>query len=183
MESGLYVADGPIITCAGGMAAMDMALALIGQDYGADLAQRVGEWFVQSRPRAGSGPQRASLAERYGTTNSALLNALAWIEGHLDAKLDRAAVAQAAGLSLRQLDRLCAAQWGRSLAETAMVIRLEAAAHALRATDIAIADIATDCGFASAAHFSRRFAALYGQSPARFRAGPSSKVDLLPPPV
>ncbi|HZU62373.1 MAG TPA: GlxA family transcriptional regulator [Novosphingobium sp.] len=169
LESGLFVIDGPIITCAGGTAAMDLALALIAGDHTEELALRIGEWFVQAGARAGTGPQRGSLAERYGTTHAALLKALGWLESHIGDKAPRSAVAEAAGLSLRQLDRLCLAHLGASLAETAMAIRLEAAAHRLRTTDLALADIATDCGFASPAHFSRRFRARHGASPAQWR--------------
>lgn len=169
IDSGLYVIDGSIITCAGGTAGMDLALALIARDHGEDLARRVGEWFVQSSPRAGTGPQRFALAERHGTANGPLLKALQMLEDHLDQTLPRAQVAQAAGLSLRQLERLFTRHLGQSLSETAMAIRLEAAESRLRATDISITDIAIDCGFASVAHFSRRFRARFGMPPSALR--------------
>ena len=51
LDRGLYVIDGPIITCAGGTAGLDLALALIAQDHGDDLAGRVGEWFIRTAPR------------------------------------------------------------------------------------------------------------------------------------
>lgn len=172
IESGLYVIDGPIITCAGGGAGMDLALALIGWAHGEELARRVGEWFVQSGQRAGTGAQRFSLSERYGTTSSPLLKALQLLEEHLDQPLPRAQVARASGLSLRQLERLFTAHLGQSLSETAMAIRLRAAADRLQSTDIAITDIAIDCGFASAAHFSRRFRAAFGMAPSAMRGRP-----------
>lgn len=171
LESGLYVMDGPIITCAGGMAGMDLALALIARDHGDDLARRVGEWFIRTAPRDAAGPQRASLSERYGTTNSAVLKALGLLEAHVDQPLPRAALAQATGLSLRQLDRLFAIHLGQSLSESAMAIRLESAAHRLRTTDSSITSIALDCGFASTAHFSRRFRARFGLAPSALRKG------------
>jgi transcriptional regulator GlxA family with amidase domain len=125
IESGLYVIDGPIITCAG-RRGMDLALALIGRAHGEELARRVGEWFVQSGQRAGTGAQRFSLSERYGTTSSPLLKALQLLQEHLDQPLPRAQVARASGLSLRQLERLFTAHLGQSLSETAMAIRLRA---------------------------------------------------------
>lgn len=171
LESGLYVIDGPIITCAGGTAGMDLALALIARDHGDDLARRVGEWFIRTAPRDAAGPQRLSLSERYGTTNSAVIKALHLLEGHIDQPPPREAIAQATGLSLRQLERLFADHLGQSLSETAMAIRLDAAAHRLRATDISITAIALDCGFASTAHFSRRFRARFGLPPSALRRG------------
>jgi transcriptional regulator GlxA family with amidase domain len=174
IESGLYVIDGPIITCAGGGAAMDLALALIGQSHGEDLARRVAEWFVQSTPRAGHGAQRLSLAERYGTTNGPLLKALQLLEDHLDQALPRAAVVRASGVSLRHLERLFVRHLGQSLSETAMAIRLQAAADRLLTTDMSVTDIAIDCGFSGAAHFSRRFRARFGMAPSAMRGRRSS---------
>lgn len=170
LESGLFVIDGPIITCAGGMAGMDLALALIARDHGEDLARQVGEWFVQAAPRSGSGPQRTSLAERYGTTNKAVLAALHLLESHIDQPLPREAIARATGLSLRQLERLFLRELAQSLSQSALAIRLEAAAHRLRTTDIRVTDIALDCGFASAAHFSRVFRQRFGVAPSLLRA-------------
>ncbi len=169
LESGLYVIDGPIITCAGGSAGMDLALALIARDHGEDLARRVGEWFIRAAPRAAAAPQRLSLSERYGTTNSAVLCALQILEGQIDQPPKRTVIAKATGRSLRQLERLFATHVGQSISETAISIRLDAAAHRLRTTDISIIDIALDCGFASAAHFSRRFRGHFGLPPSALR--------------
>jgi transcriptional regulator GlxA family with amidase domain len=169
LESGLYVIDGRMITCAGGTAALDLATALIEADHGAALARRVSDWFIRTTPREAAAPQRQGLAERYGTTAGPVLRALALIEAAPDRPMPRAALARAAGLSLRQLDRLFHRELGFSLAECAMAIRLDAAAHRLRTTDLAVTTVALECGFASAAHFSRRFARRFGHAPSAQR--------------
>lgn len=169
LETGLYVIDGPIITCAGGTAGLDLALALIEADHGAALAARVGEWFIRTAPRDATIPQRLSPAERHGTTNTAVLKALTLLEARIDTPCPREDLAAAAGVSLRQLERLFTAHLGRSIQEAAMEIRLDAAAHRLRSTDLPVTAIAYDCGFASVAHFSRRFRARYGAAPSALR--------------
>lgn len=169
LDGGLYVIDGPIITCAGGTAGLDLALALIALDQGADMARRVGEWFIRTTPRDAAGPQRPSPAERHGTTNRVVLQALALIEASLDRPPSRAAIAAACGLSLRQIERLFHAHLGQSIAQTAMAIRLESAAHRLRTTDAPVTTIALDCGFVSAAHFSRSFRQRFGAAPTDLR--------------
>ena len=165
LERGLYVIDGPVITCAGGTAGLDLALALIARDHGDDLARRVGAWFIRTAPRDAAGPQRPSPAERHGTTNHVVLQALGLIEAGLDRPLPRDAVARACGRSLRQIERLFHVHLGHSMTEAALAIRLDRAAHRLRTTDAPVMTIALDCGFASAAHFSRRFRHRFGMPP------------------
>ena len=169
LEGGLYVIDGPVITCAGGTAGLDLALALIARDHGPDLAARVGEWFIRTAPRDAAGPQRLSPAERHGTTNHIVLQALGIIETTLDRPVPRKAIAAACARSLRQVERLFQDHLGHSMTESALAIRLDSAAHRLRTTDAAITAIALDCGFVSAAHFSRRFRQRFGQPPSALR--------------
>lgn len=169
LEQGLYVIDGARVTCAGGTAGLDLALALIAREHGAALAQQVGEWFIRPEPRRAEGAQRTGLAARYGTTNARLLAMLAAMEGAIEEPLPRAGLAARAGVSLRQLERLCAAQLGASVAETYVAVRLERAMELLRATGLPVTEVAVACGFRSAAHFSRRFKARYGKAPVAVR--------------
>ncbi|EGD57577.1 regulatory protein [Novosphingobium nitrogenifigens DSM 19370] len=169
LETGLYVVDGPMITCAGGTAGLDLALALIARDQGRGLAARVGEWFIRTAPRDAAGPQRGDLAERHGTSQRAVLRALELIEARLDQPWSRQDLADRVGLSLRHLERLFEAELGQSMTEAAMGIRLDEAAHRLRTTDGSITEIALDCGFASAAHFSRRYRERFGVPPSQAR--------------
>ncbi len=179
LQTGLYVIDGPVITCAGGTAGLDLAMALIARDHGPqglgedglgeDLARRVGEWFIRTTPRDAAGPQRPSPAERHGTTNHVVLQALALIEASLDRPPPRAAIAAACGRSLRQIERLFHDHLGRSLSDTMLNLRLDSAAHRLRTTDASVTQIALDCGFVSAAHFSRRIRQRFGVPPSALR--------------
>jgi transcriptional regulator GlxA family with amidase domain len=171
LESGLYVIDGQVITCAGGTAGLDLALALITRDLSEDIALRVGEWFIRTTPRDAAGPQRLSPAERHGTTNHLVLQALGLMEAALDQPLPRAAIAAACGRSLRQLERLFRDHLGTSMTETALAMRLDSAAHRLRTTDVSATRIALDCGFASTAHFSRRIRQRFGVPPSALRKG------------
>lgn len=171
LERGLYVIDGPVITCAGGTAGLDLALALIARDHDEALAQRVGEWFIRTAPRDAAGSQRLSPAERHGTTNHIVLEALTLIEAALDRPISRDMIATACGRSLRQIERLFHDHLGQSMAETALGLRLDSAAHRLRTTDATITQIALDCGFVSAAHFSRRIRQRFGVPPSALRKG------------
>ena len=72
----LYEIDRERCTCSGGTAALDMAVALIGAEYGRSLAHAVAEWFLHTRPRTAEEPQRMSLRERYGIGHPGLLQVL-----------------------------------------------------------------------------------------------------------
>lgn len=79
-------------------------------------------------------------------------------------------LADASGLSAGHLFRLFRAEYGCGPAQALEFVRLARAAVALQRSNATLAEIARDCGFANAYHFSRRFAAAYGSPPGAFRA-------------
>ena len=167
LESGLYTIDGDRMTCAGGSASFDLALAIIERDHGIRLRLKVAEWFIGVEQRGPDIAQRANLAERYGTTNRRLIAMLSSMEGALEEPLSRDKLARCAGISLRQLERLCIDHLGKGVAETYLAIRLDRATELLRSSAFPIAEIAILCGFRSAAHFSRRFRQRFGAPPSQ----------------
>lgn len=169
LDGGLYVVDGDRMTCAGGTAALDLALFLIERDHGAALAQRVSEWFIRGETRDPHLSQRTGIAARYGTTNRRLLPMLAAMEAAVEEPLSRSALAARAGITLRQLERLCSSQLGASVTEIYFRIRLDRAAELLRSTGLSVTEVAIACGFKTAAHFSRRFSEHFGKPPAAMK--------------
>jgi len=165
LEPGLFVIDRARITCAGGTAALDLAIKIIEKDNGIDLAREVGEWFIRSEAREPGHRQRPVLAERFGTRNARLLTMLEAMEQHIETPLNCAKLAALADISVRQLERLCRTELGRSIGETYMQLRLACAAQLLRSTDMSTTEVAMASGFRSPSHFSRRFKAAYGFPP------------------
>ena len=80
-------------------------------------------------------------------------------------------LAQAAGVSLGHLHRVFRAEVGVTPMVALRLLRLDQAAHLLARTNLSIADVAEECGFANPFHFSRCFRAGYGQAPRDFRTG------------
>lgn len=169
LEQGLYVIDGDRMTCAGGTAGLDLALALIERDHGGPLARQVGEWFIRAEPRRAEDAQRSDPATRHGTANRRLLAMLAAMERAIEEPLSREALATRAGVSLRQLERLCHAELGAGVGEVYLALRLERALELLRSTGLSVTEVAIACGFRSAAHFSRRFKRRHGRTPVSLR--------------
>lgn len=164
-----YVIDGNRITCAGGVAPLEMMCALIAERMGADFARRVSDWYLHSQISEPDGPQRASHAERFGTHHPALLTVLQKMETTIERPLDRKTMADLARVSPRHLDRLFKTKLGVGFLDTYRRIRLEHARRLLQQSPLSVAEIAVACGFSSAGHFSRTFKDAFGMTPVAAR--------------
>lgn len=166
----LFEIDRDRLTCAGGIAALDLMHALIERRDGVALAAAVADWFMHTQLRHGDDPQRLDPRRRFGVSHPGLLAALARMEERIEEPLSRQDLAAIAGLSLRQLERLFRGRLGRSVGEHYLDLRLRAARRHLRQTTLAVTEVALACGFVSASHFSRAYRNRFGHPPARERA-------------
>ena len=169
LERTLYVADRDRITCAGGTAPLDMMHALIAEHHGARFARKVSDWFMHTDIRPAGGPQRAGLAERYGTNRRAVLAAIEAMENHIADPLPLAGLGRIAGVSARHLNRQFGAGLGRSAAAFYRDLRLDKAREFLRQTDLPVLEIAIATGFSGAAHFATAYRKRFGEAPSRHR--------------
>lgn len=161
----LFEIDRDRITCSGGVAGLDMMVALITRDHGHELGAAVSDWFLHTQVREGARPQRMDLRFRAGVTDEHLLKVLRTMEAHIEAPLSREKLARGSGISLRQLERSFRAQLGRGVHEHYLALRLGRARQLLRETSRSILEIALATGFGSATHFSRAFKKAHGYSP------------------
>lgn len=169
LQPGLFVIDRHRITCAGGLAGLDLAATLIASHHGASLARQVADWYIQPDRRPPADPQRSAVARRYGVTHKGLEAVLEIMGINIAEPLTRTALANQAGVSIRQLERLFAAQLGTTIAGHYLGIRLERAQSLLHQTSLSIAEIGAATGFTSASHFSRVFRNQNGASPTMTR--------------
>ncbi len=168
-EVGVYVIDRARVTCAGGMAGMDLAVELIEREQGHALAARISDWFIQSEPRDAGKPQRLMLRARYSISDDRILRILAVMEASIEDPVARPMLARLAGVSLRQLDRLFADLVGETAGKHYLRIRLASARQLLRTTRMSVTDVGIACGFKSSSHFSRTYTAHHGKAPGRDR--------------
>ncbi len=161
----LFELDGDRITCAGGVAALDMMVALISRDHGHELAAAVSDWFLHTHVREGVRPQRMDLRFRLGVANEKLLAVLKAMEANLEAPLARQQLAALAGVSLRQLERSFRSHLGRGVHKHYLTLRLGRSRQLLRETSLSVLDVALATGFASASQFSRAFRHAFGFLP------------------
>lgn len=170
VHADLFEVDHNIFTCAGGTAALDMMLALIGEDHSDDLVNRVCEQALTDRVRASHDRQRLPLRARLGVQHSKVLAIIEIMEANLGEPLSLVEISRRISLSRRQVERLFDKEMGRSPARYYLEIRLDRARHLLLQSALPIVEIAVASGFVSASHFSKCYRELYGRSPQQERA-------------
>lgn len=165
----LYEMDGNIWTCAGGTAALDMMLSLVGEDHDEELVNRVCEQALTDRVRNPRDRQRLPLRARLGVQNAKVLSIIEYMEANISEPLPLVEIAGFVGLSRRQIERLFQQYMGRSPARYYLEVRLDRARHLLMQSTIPVVDVAIACGFVSASHFSKCYREMYGKSPLQER--------------
>jgi transcriptional regulator GlxA family with amidase domain len=165
----LFEVDQNIYTCAGGTAALDMMLKLIGDDFDDGLVNRVCEQVLTDRVRSPTDRQRLPLRARLGVQNSKILTIIELMEANLSEPMSLIEIADHVGLSRRQIERLFRTEMGRSPARYYLEIRLDRARHLLLQSSLPVVEVAVACGFVSASHFSKCYRELYSRSPQQER--------------
>ena len=169
----LFEIDRDRFTSAGGTSALDMMLALISAQHGAELASAVAELVLHSPIRHHSEHQRMSLPARIGARHPKLVGIIERMEGNLEEPLSPSTLARQAGLSTRQLERLFRRYLDRSPKRYYLELRLKKARSLLLQTDMSVINVALACGFSSPSHFSKCYRAFYGRTPYRERGIPA----------
>jgi transcriptional regulator GlxA family with amidase domain len=165
----VFVHDGPVSSSAGVTSALDLTLEFVEQDHGPELAAMVARILVVQRRRSGDQPQRSpSTAADPG--HILVRRVLDHVHAHLAGDLGTASLARVAGVSERQLRRLCRAHTGLTPGQLVRRVRLETAADLLAATSLPVAEVASRCGFGSPETLRQLFADHYGTPPSRYRA-------------
>ncbi|MHA6759458.1 GlxA family transcriptional regulator [Streptacidiphilus sp. PAMC 29251] len=166
----IYIRDGSVSTAAGVTSALDLTLAFIEEDHGAELARAVARGLVTYLQRPGNQAQMSIFTATPAPTNSLVGRAVDHISSHLDGDLGAAALAARAGVSERQLTRLFVEQLGKPPGRFVRDARTEAAARMLASTELPVAAVATRCGFGTAETLRQAFVSRYGTPPSRYRA-------------
>lgn len=164
-----FVTDGNRVTCAGGVAPLDMMHALIADRMGSAFARRVSDWFLHTGVVPAEGSQRGAAAERFGTHHPALLKVMEAMESAVENPKSRRTMAQIAGVSPRHLDRLFIAAFNRSFSRVYADIRLDHARRLLEQSPLSISETGLATGFSSPSHFTRSYTARFGHSPRQAR--------------
>jgi transcriptional regulator GlxA family with amidase domain len=174
-EDRIFIADGPVWTSAGATAGIDLALALIENDFGADVARAVAKKLVVYHRRAGGQSQFSALLELEPKSDR-IQAALAYAKRNLASKLSVIELAEAAHLSPRQFSRAFHAETGQSPAKAVENLRVETARLMMEQSRHPIDVIARQTGFADRDRMRRAFLRAFGQPPQVIRRNARAEV-------
>lgn len=165
----LFEIDRTRFTCAGGTAAIDMMLALIARRLGQEVASGVTDQLIHHRMRDGDERQRMELRSRLGVAHPKLISVVAEMERCIEQPLSCVDLAEGAGLSTRQLERLFRKYIGQVPTRYYLGLRLARARQLLLQTSMPILSIGLACGFVSASHFSKCYSEHFDRTPSQER--------------
>jgi transcriptional regulator GlxA family with amidase domain len=165
----IYVRDGDVLTSAGVTAGIDLALALVEEDHGAEVARTVARWLVVFLQRPGG---QSQFSERLGVSvgsQSPVRPLVDRIVAEPAANHSVAELARAAGLSERHLARVFLREARTTPARFVERVRVEAARDALEGGNTPVEAVAERCGFGSAETMRRAFMRVLGVNPGELR--------------
>jgi transcriptional regulator GlxA family with amidase domain len=166
----IYVKDGNVWTSAGVTAGIDLALAMVEEDLGRDLAMLVARILVVYLRRTGGQSQYSVLLAAQSGTDADRFAALdRWIAENLAEDLRVERLAEKAGMSARNFARRYAEARKMTPARAVEALRVDAAKRALEETDERMPQIARRCGFSDEGQMRVAFARQVGISPIAYR--------------
>jgi transcriptional regulator GlxA family with amidase domain len=164
----IYTRDGNIWTSAGITAGIDLALAMVAEDYGDLIVQRTAKQLVLYHRRSGGQSQFSSLLELKAPTGR-FGPLLAWAREHLDAPLTVEDMAEQAGMSSRHFTRAFIAETGTTPSKAVERLRIEVARQRVQSSSEAIERVAETTGFRDPERMRRAFIRAFGQPPQSLR--------------
>ena len=166
----IYVRDGNCYTSAGVTAGIDLALALVEEDLGRQIALRVAQMMVVFLRRPAGQAQFSAPLAAQKSENHSLGDLIAWLPDNLGADLSIEKLARRAAMSPRNFARLFRLEMHKTPAKHIEELRLEAARRLLESTSRSVAEVAAASGFASGEILRRAFRRRLGVTPGEYRA-------------
>jgi transcriptional regulator GlxA family with amidase domain len=163
-EDKLFVVDGQIWTGAGMSAGLDLALAMVENDLGSDIARRVARKLVIYQRRGSEQSQLSALLELDPKSDRVQL-ALAYARENLKSDLSIEALAAVARLSPRQFSRVFREETGQTPAKAIECLRVEVARVMMETSRHPIEVIAREAGFGDRERMRQAFLRSFGEPP------------------
>lgn len=172
----IFVQEGRVWTSAGITAGIDLALAMIAQDRGSEVARGVAQELVVYYRRPGGQSQFSALLAMQGAQNrfDPLLD---HVRQHLKERHNVEDLADRACMSPRHFARAFHSEMGVTPAKAVERLRVEAARTALDGGANSVQRVAADCGFGDAERMRRSFARILGMTPSALRRTGSHRAD------
>jgi len=167
-EDRIFIVDGSMWTSAGMTATIDMALAMIENDFGRDVARKVARNLVVYHRRAGGHSQFSAMLELEPKSDR-IQKAIDYASANLRKGLSVEELASIASLSPRQFSRAFSEETGYTPAKAVELLRVEAARLMLERGRYSMDTIAEQVGFLSRDRMRSAFMRVLGQTPQDIR--------------
>ena len=164
-----FLKDGPIYTCGGGTAAIEMTLAMIDEDYGTQVALSVARELVMRLRPAGDDESAVDPSQYQSGPTERLAELPAWISAHMRGDLSVEVLADRAGVCPRHFSRLFRQVFNSTPADFVEQVRLGEARRRLLIPRNSVENVAIAVGFKSTDAFRRAFERRLGVTPSAFR--------------
>ncbi len=165
----IYVWDGPYVTSAGVTAGIDMALALVEADHGAEFALEIARYLVLFFKRDGGQPQFSGMLDAQLADRVPIRTAQEWVRAHVEHPLPVPELAERVHMSPRNFSRVFRREVGMTPGQYVVQTRVGRARELLESTDLSISQIARRCGFGRVETFLRTFDRAVGLTPGAYR--------------
>lgn len=165
----IFIRDGNLYTSAGITAGMDLALALVEEDHGRDLALCVARELVMYLKRPGGQSQFSAQLAAQSAEHSTIRDIQHYIIDHLATDLSVPLLARQAGMSERNFARVFKADAGQTPAEFVERARIDGARHLIEGAEVSLKRLADQVGYANVDGFRRAFVRRLGVSPNEYR--------------
>jgi transcriptional regulator GlxA family with amidase domain len=165
----IYVEDGALWTSAGVTAGIDLALKLIEDDHGRELALTIARRLVVFLKRPGGQSQFSAHLAAQIATEGRIQAVQHWVLDHLSLDLTVNSLASRAGMSVRNFTRNFLQEAGITPADFVEMARVDSARRLLEDTDMPLQRVASNCGFATPDTMRRAFLRRIATAPSEYR--------------
>ena len=165
----IYIKEGNVYTSAGISTGMDLALAMVEEDFGRDVAVMVARVLVLYLKRPGNQSQFSNILMHQTVDYEPIQMIQNWIIDHLDEELTVEMLAEKASMSQRNFARVFLKETGITPAKYVEKVRLETARRRLEETRLTIDEISDECGIRNANGLRRLFLRHMRTTPSEYR--------------
>lgn len=160
----IFTIDANRFTCSGGLAAIDLGLALVEIHY-PNIAKRICEQFIVHQVRESNEIQHQPIAEHKKKLDFQIQEVLRLMENNINEPLTIAEIAQHVKIQPRTLERLFKMSLQLAPKEYYLKLRLTYAQNLLKQSTLNISNIALACGFCNVSSFTKAYKAFFNYSP------------------
>ncbi len=165
----LFTIEDKVMTCAGGLAGVDLMLRLIETTHGSGFTGEIADQMMHHPIRSESTPQRRTMGQGTDTMAPMVRRAIALIERNIEDPLSVPEISRSLGVSQRQLVRQFKHHIGCTVVQFSLLLRLQNARVLLISTNLGVREIATASGFNTLSHFACSFGKVFGRRPSEYR--------------